>query len=143
MTLVKTSNSNLDSLMSNLMGGDFFMNKNGMYAGNRNLPAVNIIENDEAYFIEMAAVGFNKEDFKIEVNNGKLTISADDKIADEKVNYTQREFNYGGFSRTFAVPKQKVDDAAIAANYENGILKIALPKREEVKPKPARMVEVV
>lgn len=92
--------------------------------------------------IELAAAGLAKEDFSIELNNGKLTISAEGKELDDKEAYTQREFNYGGFTRSFAVPKQKEDDAAIAARYENGVLSIVLPKREEIKPKPVRKVEV-
>ncbi len=142
MTLVKRANSNFDSVMNNLMGGDFFMNQHGMYSGRNTLPAVNIMENDDQYLIELAAAGLAKEDFNIELNNAKLTISAKGKESDDNSGYTQREFNYGGFSRTFAVPKQKVEDAGIVATYENGVLSIVLPKREEVKPRPVRKVEV-
>lgn len=142
MTLVKRTNSNFDSVMNNLMGGDFFMNQHGMYSGRKTLPAVNIIENEDQYLIELAAAGLKKEDFSIELNNGKLTISAEVKDSDDKGAYTQREFNYGGFTRSFAVPKQKVDDAGVGASYENGVLRVVLPKREEVKPKPVRKVEV-
>eukprot|EP01156_Anaeramoeba_ignava_P009730 Anaeramoba_ignava/a451_126.p1 GENE.a451_126~~a451_126.p1 ORF type:complete len:1542 (-),score=494.07 a451_126:34-4659(-) len=56
--------------------------------------------------------------------------------------YTKREFNYAGFSRSFVVPKQKIDDVKISASYENGVLNISLPKREEIKPKPSRNVEI-
>ncbi|SMO49530.1 HSP20 family protein [Saccharicrinis carchari] len=142
MTLVKRTNSNIESLVNNLMGGDFFMNQHGMYSGQKSIPAVNIIENDDQYLIELAAAGLKKEDFNIELNNGRLTISAEGKEAEDKVTYRQREFNYAGFTRTFGVPKQKVDDAAIGASYENGVLRVNLPKREEVKPKPVRKVEV-
>jgi len=142
MTLVRRTNRNFDSLLNEFMGGDFFINQNGMYNGNRSVPAVNVIENDEQYSIELAAVGFKKEDFNIEFNNGKLTISAEAKESKAEVKYTQREFNYGSFSRTFSVPKQKVNDEGIAASYHSGILNVVLPKREEVKPKPVRKVEI-
>ncbi|MGQ1785676.1 MULTISPECIES: Hsp20/alpha crystallin family protein [unclassified Saccharicrinis] len=142
MTLVRRTNRNLDSLLNDFMGGDFFMNQNGLYSGSKSIPAVNIIDDNDQYLIELAAAGLKKEDFNIEFNNGKLTISAKEEESKENVKYTQREFNYAGFTRTFAVPKQKVDDGAIAANYENGVLRITLPKREEVKPKPARLVEI-
>ena len=142
MTLVRRTNRNLDSLMNDFMGGDFFMNQNGMYCGHKTLPAVNIIEDENQYLIELAAAGLKKEDFTIELNNGRLSVSAKPVEGEDKVKYTQREFNYAGFNRTFAVPKQKVDDGAISASYVNGVLRVALPKREEVKPKPARIVEV-
>ncbi len=56
--------------------------------------------------------------------------------------YVKREFNYSSFTRVFTVSKHKVDDSKITASYENGILEVALPKREEVKPKPKRIVEI-
>ncbi|GAF05544.1 Hsp20/alpha crystallin family protein [Saccharicrinis fermentans] len=142
MTLVRRTNRNLDSFLNDFMGGDFFMNQSGMYSGTKTIPAVNIMENDDQYLIELAAAGLKKDDFNVEFHNGKLTISANKDKVQEDVNYTQREFNYAGFTRTFNVPKQKVDDGAISASYENGVLRIVLPKREEVKPKPARMVEI-
>ena len=143
MTLIRKTNSNFDSLLNNFMNGDFHMNQNGLYSGNKTMPAVNIYEDNEQYSIELAAAGLKKENFSIEFNNGKLTVSAkeEDKEGQDK-RYTQREFNYAGFSRTFVVPKQKVDDVKITASYENGVLNITLPKREEVKPKPARNVEI-
>ena len=142
MTLVRRTNSNLDSFLNDFMGGDFFMNQNGMYCGNQTLPAVNIVEDEDQYMIELAAAGLKKEDFNIEFNNGKLTVSAKKEEKKEELKYTQREFNYAGFTRTFVVPKQKVEDGKIAAAYENGVLRITLPKREEVKPKPVRNVEI-
>ncbi len=142
MTLVRRTNRNFDSLLNNFMGGDFYMNSNGMYCGSQSLPAVNILENDDQYQIEIAAAGLNKEDFNIEFNNGKLKVSAQKSDKEEQVKYTTREFNYAGFSRSFSIPKQKINDEAISAAYENGVLTISLPKREEVKPKPVRNVQI-
>ena len=142
MTLVRRANRNLDSLFNDFMGGDFFMNQSGMYCGNQTLPAVNIVEDDDRYLIELAAAGLKKEDFSIEFNNGKLTVSAKKNEGKDELKYARREFNYAGFTRTFVVPKQKVEDGKIAASYENGVLSIALPKREEIKPKPVRNVEI-
>jgi HSP20 family protein len=142
MTLVRRANGNFDSLLNDFIGGDFFMNQSGLYSGNKSLPAVNIFEDDDQYQIELAAAGLNKEDFRIEFENGKLTVSSLESEEKESKNYKQREFNYAGFSRTFVVPKQKVDEGNISAAYENGVLSILLPKREEVKPKPARVVEI-
>lgn len=142
MTLVRRVNRDFDSLLNNFMGGDFFMNQSGLYCGNQSLPAVNILENDDQYLIELAAAGLKKEDFNIEFNNGKLTVSAKEADNEKEVSYKQREFNYAGFSRTFVVPKQKVEDGTISAKYDNGVLSIMLPKKEDVKPKPARNVEI-
>jgi HSP20 family protein len=141
MTLIRRSNGNFDSLLNNFVGGDFFLNQNGMYCGNQTLPAVNIMENNDEYKIEIAAAGLQKEDFTIEFNNGRLTVSAKKSDEAENKEYLKREFNYAGFSRTFSVPKQKVEDGKITASYEK-VLNILLPKREEVKPKPARVVKV-
>jgi HSP20 family protein len=142
MTLVRRANGNFDSLLNDFIGGDFFMNQSGLYSGNKSLPAVNIFEDDDQYQIELAAAGLKKEDFRIEFENGKLTVSSVKSEEEESKKYKQREFNYAGFSRTFVVPKQKVDEGNISAAYENGVLSILLPKREEVKPKPARVVEI-
>ncbi len=142
MTLVRRTNRNYDSLWNNLVNGDFHMNENGLYCGNQSMPAVNILENEDKFSIELAAPGLNKEDFNIKFDNGKLTISAKKQEEKDTNKYTKREFNYAGFSRSFVVPKQKVDDGKITAAYENGVLNITLPKREEVKPKPSRNVEI-
>ncbi len=142
MTLVKRTNRDYDSLWNNFMNGDFYMNQNGLYCGSQSLPAVNIIEDEDKFALEIAAPGLNKDDFIIEFNNGKLTISAKKPEKESNVKYTKQEFNYSGFSRSFVVPKQKVDDSNISAAYENGVLNITLPKREEVKPKPARIVKI-
>jgi len=141
MTLVRRTNRDFDSLFSNFFGGDFFINQNGMYNGNQSIPAVNIAEDEEGYQIEIAVPGLAKEDINIEFDNGKLTISSNKKETEPK-KYTTREFNYEGFKRTFSIPKQKVDDSNIVAKYENGVLQVVLPKREEVKPKPAKFVEI-
>ena len=96
-----------------------------------NVPSVNIIENDNDFEIEFAAPGVKKEDFNINLDNQVLTISRE--VKDEKEtneNYTRREFVYGSFSRSFTLPKSvKFDN--IAADYNQGILKITLPKKEE------------
>ncbi len=142
MTLIRRTNKGLDSMINDFMGGDFFMNQNGLYCGNQTLPAINIVENDDEYQIELAAPGLDKKDFNIEFNNGKLTIGAKKQETEDTRKFVKREFNYAGFTRSFVVPKQKVNDGAITAAYENGVLHVVLPKREEVKPKPARIVEI-
>ncbi|CAN5915650.1 Hsp20/alpha crystallin family protein [soil metagenome] len=106
------------------------------------MPAVNIAEEDKRWNIEVSAPGFKKEDFKIRIENDTLAISAEhkeEKVSAEKPenekqtkekNYSRREFRYGSFSRSFRLPKEKVNEEAINATYENGILNLTIPKKE-------------
>jgi len=94
------------------------------------IPAVNVTENKAEYKLEVAAPGFKKEDFKLEVKNGYLTIAGEvkeEKEEKEGDKYTRREFRYNSFSRSFALPDD-VLDAKIGARYNDGILLITLPK---------------
>lgn len=111
---------------------------------NSTLPAVNILEDDNNFQIELAAPGLKKEDFKIDFDNGSLIISSE--IKDEKEskdkNFTRKEFNYQSFQRTFSIPKNLVNHEKISAAYENGLLRIKLPKAEEVKQKPVKQIKI-
>ena len=94
--------------------------------------------------VEVAAPGFEKGDFKIELNLNTLSISSEKKVENETREgevFTKREFSYQSFSRSFTLP-QIADGDRIEANYQNGILTVLIPKREEAKPKPARMIEI-
>jgi HSP20 family protein len=108
------------------------------------LPAVNVKEDKDSYMIEVAAPGMAKEDFKIDYENGRLTISSERKNESKEKdgNYTRREFSYQSFQRSFTVPEHFVNGDKIAATYKEGILHISIPKREEVKPKPAREIKI-
>lgn len=110
---------------------------------NTSLPAVNIKETDDDFMIEVAAPGMKKEDFAINYENGRLTISSDKK-EEEKVEdrYNRREFSYQCFCRNFEVAGNVIDSQKIKAKYENGVLYITLPKREEIKPKPAKQIAI-
>lgn len=111
---------------------------------NTTLPAVNIKENEDQFTVEVAVPGVDKNDFQIDLDNNILTISSEKKAENEEVkdNYTRREYSYQSFKRSFTLPKNVVDSDKIAATYKNGELVIAIPKREEAKPKPARLIEV-
>ena len=113
--------------------------------GNYGLPAVNIKEDDERYTLEVVAPGRKREDFNVEVENDLLRISAERKVEnsekDAEDNYTRREFSYTSFARSFQLPETVAADN-IAARYENGVLYLELPKKEEAKPQPARTIEI-
>ncbi|MDW8331876.1 MAG: Hsp20/alpha crystallin family protein [Cyclobacteriaceae bacterium] len=100
------------------------------------VPAVNVLEKDKAFEIEVAAPGLEKKDFNITVDNGVLTISCEKETEkeDKDKNYTRREYSYTNFARSFTLPDSvKGDD--ISAKYDNGILRITLPKTEEARVK--------
>lgn len=98
-------------------------------------PAVNIIESETDYKIEMVAPGKTKEDFKISINENLLTISSEKEESKEEANekYTRREFSYNSFTRSFRL-SELADSEKIAAQYSDGILKITIPKKEIIKP---------
>jgi HSP20 family protein len=119
---------------------------NGNFADiNSTLPAVNVSENESDFRIEVAAPGMRKEDFKVSIENGRLVVTSErkDEIKDEKKgNYSRHEFSYESFQRSFAIPQDVVNADKIEAKYNDGILHITLPKREEVKPKPAKEIQI-
>lgn len=107
------------------------------------LPKVNIKETADAYVVEMAAPGLKKSDFHLDLDHHVLTISTEkeERHEQKEENYTRKEFGYTSFKRTFTLP-ETVDDEKITANYEDGILNILLPKKEEAKKKPARQIKI-
>jgi len=111
---------------------------------NATLPAVNIKENDNEFTVEVAVPGMDKKDFNIDFENDVLTISSEKTIENEDSdeNYTRKEYSYQSFKRSFRLPENVVDTDKIAASYKNGELVISVPKREELKPKPAKLIEV-
>ena len=95
-------------------------------------PAVNIVETSDAYHLELNAPGRNKEDFQISVDKGLLTISYEKKeeAKNEDAKVVRREFSFQSFKRSFTVD-EKINAEAIQAKYENGLLKLLLPKKAE------------
>ncbi len=147
MKLVNTFNNNLstrNNLTNSLWGGDFFMEPEHFFGNRSTSPKVNITEQEDQFNIEVAAPGYEKSEFKIELENNLLTISVERKSQEEenKEKYSLCEFSYNSFSRSFKLPKNKIKDNDIFAEYQNGILKVILPKAEEAKPQPKRLVEI-
>lgn len=127
--LQKTALFPFTPLFSDLFENDFFSNK---FANN--FPAVNIKENGNEFKVEVAAPGLKKEDFKITTGKGMINISAEHEETKEEKdeNFTRKEYNFNSFSRSFFLPEDVIDEN-IKAKYENGILKLSLPKKAEAK----------
>jgi HSP20 family protein len=127
---------------------DFSLNEfPSLFSSNFNtgisLPKVNIKEVSDAFIVEMAVPGLKKSDFEINLENNILSISAELKEEQENHDegYTRREFGYSSFKRTFTMP-ETVDDSKINASYNEGILFVQLPKKEEAKQKPPRTIKI-
>lgn len=142
--------NNLFPTMSNFFNDDwsslFDWSNSNFAPAKTTLPSVNIQETGESFIVEMAAPGLKKEDFEISLNNNVLTIksefSEDSEHSENEVSYTRKEFSYSSFQRVFNLNDRVVDHNNISASYEDGILKVSLPKKEEAKEKPARLIEI-
>lgn len=128
-----------DDILGKSFGNEFMSNFNTGIT----LPAVNVIDSANEFVVEMAVPGLNKSDFEISIDNHVLAIGVEKKIEnnEESENYTRREFGYSSFKRTFSIP-ESVDVDKISASYNDGIMKVLLPKREEAKKKPLRNIEI-
>ncbi|MBP2830604.1 Hsp20/alpha crystallin family protein [Aquimarina sp. U1-2] len=108
-------------------------------------PAVNVKETDNDFIVELAAPGLSKEHFNIELDNELLTVSSEIKseneTKDEEEKYTRKEFAYHSFKKSFTLP-DSADGEKIEASYENGVLALAIPKKEEAKVQPKRLIEI-
>jgi len=122
---------------------DSFFNGFAPATSNNTTPAVNVVEEEKAFRIEVAAPGLSRKDFRIDLENDILTISSEQKeTKDEKSRrYMRREFSYNSFKRSFQLP-DTVDMEGIRANHESGILHIVLPKKEEVVQKAPRKIDI-
>lgn len=110
------------------------------------MPAVNVKETDTAFMLEVAVPGMKKDDFNIELDGNTLTISSESKIEKEETSedekYTRKEFSYSSFRRAFTLPEDELDTENISAGYEDGILKVTLPKLEEAKVAKSKRIEI-
>ena len=137
--IIRKKQSPITGIWSNILDQDFFGMPSYEHA-EHTLPKVNIIEDDNGYKIELAVPGFEKNDFNIEVDDDVLSISLE-KEMNATTTYNKREFNFGSFKRSFNLP-ESANSAKISANYKSGILNILVPKKEEAKPIPSRIIKV-
>ena len=108
-----------------------------------NLPAANIRELDEEYLVELAVPGLNKEDFHVEVDDHTLEIKVEkeSESSEEKEKYTRKEYDYTAFYRSFTLPEEVKADS-IKAEYNDGVLRIHLPKTEVARKRPLKEISV-
>lgn len=140
MALVKFNQPTFPSFFND----EFFKPFNQLAPSSWNtLPAVNVKETEAGFSLEVAAPGLKKEDFKINLHENRLVISAKVENQSEETTgkYARKEFSYTSFQRAFVLPKS-VDGEKIEATYIDGILHIALPKKE-VEAKTVREIAVV
>ena len=147
MALVKFNHRPFDGSFNNLLDGFFtpspvfFKNESNPW---RNSVPVNIVEEDNGYRIDVQAPGFEKADFKVNIEKDLLTISAEKKTEEKKEDVKQKlvrtEFSQRSFKRSFTID-ENIDGSAIEAKYVNGVLTLNLPKKEEVKV-PAKQISI-
>lgn len=149
MTIVKRNSNLLNNFPAFF---DDFLNRDIFNWGltnfsdtNTTIPAVNIKETSDNYEVEVASPGMAKKDFKVQLEGNILTISSEktsEKVEKEEVRYTSREFSYQSFSRTFNLQKEVVDADRIQAKYEDGVLRLLIPKKENAKQTQPRLIEI-
>lgn len=149
-SLMKTNgqlNSSMPSLLNDFFADDFFrlpFLSSGFQSAT--LPSINIRETDDAFQVEVAAPGMKRDDFKVELDNNLLRISSERQSQSQGNSkddtYLRREFSYQAFERTFEVRGDYVESDKIQARYVDGILQINLPKKEQVRRKPARQIKI-
>lgn len=149
-TIVKRTNGSLLPTDPRSLFDDFFNRElfnwgnNNFSASRTTLPSINIKELEKAFEVEVAAPGMQKEDFRITLDGNLLTISSskEEQQDESSGNYTRKEFSYQTFQRSFELSKDVVDDENMEARYENGVLKLTIPKKESALPQSPRLIEI-
>ena len=137
MNLLKIQNPTFTSLFDDLIFNQDWNNQN------LSLPAVNIIEADDHFDIQLATPGIKKSDFQIEVDEGVLIISSETgtQTNETEASFTRKEFGNHSFKRSFNIPDTIYVDK-ITAVYKEGILTVSLPKKEEALPQPKKLISI-
>ena len=144
MTPIKrTQNWLPDTLFNDFFNDDFY----GKFLDRRHVtsPAINIVDTEKGFRIEVGAPGIAKEDFKVDVNKDNvLTISAEKKMEkeDKTERYLRKEFGYSQFKQTLLLPDE-IDKDAITASYENGVLAVSVPKKEKVEEAKNKAIDIL
>jgi HSP20 family protein len=123
--------------------GNDWLNERFINGINSTRPAVNLIESEKEYRVELAAPGLSKKDIKIDLHKNILTISSEkeETKAENEDNFMRREFSYSSFKRSFALP-DTVDAEKISAEQTNGILNVRIPKKPEAVEKGPKQISI-
>jgi HSP20 family protein len=143
MSLIRFSNQ-YPSLFNSFFNNDMFDCSIKNYSKTSStIPSVNIRESEAAFELEVAVPGFNKSDFKLDLDHDLLTVSSERSVVENNQGkgYMRREFSYQSFTRSFSLP-EIADSEKISATYENGILLVSIPKKEETKQKLSRSITI-
>ena len=134
------------SLFDDFLTRDIFSFPTRSAFNGSSVPAVNVKETDTAFELQMAAPGMEKKDFKVELEQDTLIISAQKENKSEEKSedgrYSRKEFSYQSFRRSFNLPEDLVKAEDISANYKEGILYIMVPKKEPAKPKLLKQISI-
>lgn len=146
MTLIKWKNDRINTpAIFNDFFEDFFNRdvSSMLRQSASRLPAVNIAETKDGYRLEMALPGWRQDNVKINLDGNLLEISGEmeSKAENEESQYTRREFSRSSFNRTFTLP-ETVDGERIEAEFNDGVLNITLPMREEMKKRGPKTIEI-
>jgi HSP20 family protein len=149
MTIVKRNGNLMNTfpaLFSDFFNRDLIDSSESNFSNTgTTVPAVNIKETKKGFEVEMAAPGMTKKDFTVELEGNLLTITSETNNQTEEnegVKYSRREFSYQSFQRSFTLPKDVVDSDNINAKYEDGVLRLLIPKKEEAKQRPPRLIQI-
>lgn len=150
LSLIKKKKKNgesylVPSLLSDIFEPNRFLGGElPMFDAARRIPPVNIKETDKELHVELAVPGMKKSDFKVQVENKTLTVSAEksEEKEEKDEDYTKKEYNYQSFSRSFMLPEYaKTED--IQAHYTDGVLKLSVPKKETANNKNRKEIKIV
>lgn len=131
----RTSNVFTPASLDRFFDTPFFRSFDDVLESRRWNPAAEVFESEGALNFSIEVPGLEKDDLKVDVENGYLTVSGEKKVeSEEGKEYFRRERFYGKFTRTFKLP-ETVDTDNISANLTSGVLRIAMPRKEEAKPK--------
>lgn len=149
MNLTLKKNGGFPSLLSDFFGSslldkdlsdfsEMFPSRLGI-----NVPTANITETPKEYTVELAAPGLERKDFNVEVDNHTLKISAEkeEEKTEKEGEYSRREYSFNSFNRSFTLP-ENVKESNIDAKYENGVLRVSIPKAKETPVKASHKVTV-
>lgn len=140
-TIIRRGNTGYNPVFNSLLN-EFFANETAQRNSDF-VPPVNIKETEDGFELSFIVPGMKKEDFEILLDKDTLTVSGNvEEKQEEEGTYSKMEYTFRSFNRSFTLPLEIINTEKIDAKYENGILYVYIPKKDEVKPRPARTFKV-